>query len=102
MLRWYQANHNPAAIASTRIRRGTCPLLRVPVLGIWPTRDGALTEAQMTASSEFVADPGLWRYERLEGAGHWAQRDAPERLSALLVGFLGEAGAAPPRPQARL
>ena len=97
MLRWYRANHNPAAIASTRVRRGACPPLRVPVLGVWPSGDGVVEESQMAASGAFVADPALWRYERLEGAGHWAQRDAPERLSRLLLGFLGGGGGARPR-----
>ena len=29
-----------------------------------------------------------WRYERIEGAGHWMQLDAPDRVSELLVEFL--------------
>lgn len=32
---------------------------------------------------------GKWRYERVEGAGHWIPRDAPDRLNALLLDFLG-------------
>jgi pimeloyl-ACP methyl ester carboxylesterase len=89
-LRWYRANHSPAAIASTRIRHGACPLLAMPVMGVWPSSDGVLAEAQMTASAGFVADLRLWRYERLEGAGHWAQRDAPNELNKLLLSFLGQ------------
>lgn len=64
------------------------PQLRLPVLGVWSSGDKALTEAQMAASAGYVA-PGLWRYERLEGAGHWMARDAPERVTALLLDFLG-------------
>ena len=31
----------------------------------------------MTGSAEYVV--GEWRYERIEGASHWLQLDAPER-----------------------
>jgi pimeloyl-ACP methyl ester carboxylesterase len=40
----------------------------------------------MLGSGEHVTGP--WRYERLEGAGHWLQLDAPERLNELLIEFL--------------
>ncbi len=40
----------------------------------------------MTASSARVA--GSWRYERLEGPGHWIPVDVPDRLSRLLLDFL--------------
>ena len=56
------------------------------MLGVWSTNDPALTEAQMTDSAGQVAGP--WRYERLDGAGHWLQLDAPERVNALLLDFL--------------
>lgn len=52
--------------------------------------DSALTEAQMTVSAQYVA-PGRWRYHRVEGAGHWLQRDCPARLNAMLLEFLREA-----------
>ena len=31
---------------------------------------------------------GTFRYERVEGAGHWLQLEAPEAVNALLVDFL--------------
>jgi len=31
---------------------------------------------------------GSWRYERLEGAGHFIPLEEPERLNALLLDFL--------------
>ena len=40
----------------------------------------------MTDSAENVAGP--WRYERLEGPGHWMQLDAPDQVNALLTDFL--------------
>ena len=40
----------------------------------------------MTESGAHV--DGTWRYERIEGAGHWMQLDAPERVNELLLDFL--------------
>jgi pimeloyl-ACP methyl ester carboxylesterase len=40
----------------------------------------------MTDSAENVA--GKWRYERLDGPGHWLQLDAPDQVNSLLLGFL--------------
>jgi pimeloyl-ACP methyl ester carboxylesterase len=40
----------------------------------------------MTDSAANVAGP--WRYERLDGPGHWIQLETPERLTALLLDFL--------------
>jgi hypothetical protein len=41
----------------------------------------------MMHSSEFVKGP--WRYERIEGAGHWLTIDASELVNTLLLDFLG-------------
>jgi pimeloyl-ACP methyl ester carboxylesterase len=62
------------------------PPVRAQTLGVWSSGDFALTEAQMTRSAEHVAGP--WRYERLEGPGHWMQLEAPDRVNALLLDFL--------------
>ena len=62
------------------------PPVRMPVLGIWSDGDRFLTEAQMRASASLVEGP--WRYERVTSAGHWLQLEAPERVNALLLGFL--------------
>ena len=48
--------------------------------------DDYLIERGMTESGAHVA--GRWRYERIEGAGHWMQLDAPDRVNALLLDFL--------------
>ena len=40
----------------------------------------------MTASAKYVAGP--WRYERVEGPGHWMQWEAPDKVNALLLDFL--------------
>jgi hypothetical protein len=42
----------------------------------------------MTGSAAHVAGP--WRYERLDGVGHWMQLEAPEVVNALLLDFLGQ------------
>jgi pimeloyl-ACP methyl ester carboxylesterase len=31
---------------------------------------------------------GAWRYERLDGPGHWMQLEAPDRVNQLLLDFL--------------
>jgi len=92
-LSWYRANiplPRPRLPRRSRSGGGTRRPRRpvtCPVMGVWSTGDPVLTEEQMTGTARFVAGP--WRYERLEGAGHWVPVDAAERLSALLVDFLG-------------
>jgi pimeloyl-ACP methyl ester carboxylesterase len=53
---------------------------------VWSSGDFALTENQMTGSSAYVSGP--WRYERIEGPGHWMQLEAPDKVNALLLDFL--------------
>ena len=45
-------------------------------MGVWTTGDLACIEIQMTDSAENV---GPWRYERLDGLGHWMQLEGPGR-----------------------
>ncbi len=83
-LNWYRANMPPRVLgepppASSR----PC---RPPTMGVWSTGDFALTEEQMTDSAGHVAGP--WRYERMEGPGHWMQLDAPDAVNELLLDFL--------------
>jgi pimeloyl-ACP methyl ester carboxylesterase len=82
-LNWYRANVPPESWVDPPL---VLPPVQAPTMGVWSTRDMALTETQMTDSAENVAGP--WRYERLDGAGHWLQLDAPEPLNALLLDFL--------------
>jgi pimeloyl-ACP methyl ester carboxylesterase len=86
-LNLYRANLPPESLVS-----GTIPVppVEAPTMGVWSSGDMALTEAQMTASAEFVK--GTWRYERLDGIGHWIPLDAPERLTELLLDFLPAPG----------
>jgi pimeloyl-ACP methyl ester carboxylesterase len=62
------------------------PPVTVPTMGVWSSGDFALLEEGMTGSARYVTGP--WRYEHVEGAGHWLQLDAPATVSALLLDFL--------------
>ncbi len=61
--------------------------VKVPVMGIWSSRDVALTQEQMRDSSQYVAE--TFRYERIEGADHWLQLTAADQVNALLLDFFG-------------
>lgn len=74
--------------------RSDWPSVRVPVYGLWSSKDAYLAEMQMRQSRRYVTAP--WRYDRVEGVGHWMQLDAPERVNALLLAELAAA-----RPPAR-
>ncbi len=82
-LQWYRANLPPDRLVGPPLE---LPPVVAPTLGIWGTRDAALTEVQMTGSAAHVTGP--WRYERIEGAGHWMQLDHPEEVNRLLLDFL--------------
>jgi pimeloyl-ACP methyl ester carboxylesterase len=82
-LNWYRANVHPRVLIEPP---PTLPPVAVPTLGVWSSGDFALTEAQMTGSEQFVdAD---WRYERIEGPGHWMQLEAPDEVNRLLLDYL--------------
>jgi pimeloyl-ACP methyl ester carboxylesterase len=81
---WYRANAHPKTVVNPP---PDLPPISCPVMGIWSSRDVALTEAQMTGSEAYVDGP--WRYERIDGAGHWMQLDAADTVNGLLLDFLG-------------
>ena len=39
----------------------------------------------MSGSAAYVTGP--WRYERVEGAGHWLQLEQPDIVTKLLLDF---------------
>ena len=82
-LNWYRANASPQRELE---RRPPLPAVAAPTLGMWSTGDNYLTEDRVLRSGEWVTGP--WRYERIEGASHWLQLDAPERVNELLLEFL--------------
>jgi pimeloyl-ACP methyl ester carboxylesterase len=83
-LNWYRANGAPAQELD---RTRPFPAVAAPTLGIWSSGDRYLLEEGMLSSAKHVT--GDWRYERIEGASHWLQLDAPERTNELLIEFLG-------------
>ncbi|MBB4914158.1 alpha/beta fold hydrolase [Streptosporangium saharense] len=62
------------------------PPLQVPTLGVWSSRDPFLTEEAMIGTAAYVNAP--WRYERVDGAGHWLQLEASDRVNDLLLTHL--------------
>jgi pimeloyl-ACP methyl ester carboxylesterase len=82
-LNWYRANLAPSTLVDAPIE---LPAVSAPTMGIWSSGDMALLESQMTGSSAHVKGP--WRYERIDGAGHWMQLEQPDTVNALLVDFL--------------
>jgi len=97
-LNWYRANLAPRL----ELEPGPLlPLVAAPTLGLWSTGDRYLTEDRMVGSAEHVTGP--WRYARIEGASHWMQLDATERVNDLLLEFLVESELpAFPRTPARI
>ena len=82
-LNYYRANVPPESF----LRGGLeLPPIQAPTMGVWSSRDLALTEKQMTNSAANVA--GRWRYERLDGPGHWLQLEVPDQVNRLLIDFL--------------
>ena len=82
-LNYYRANVGPESFIAPPME---LPPVQAPTMGVWSSGDIALTEQQMTDSKLNMAGP--WRYERLDGPGHWMQLEAPERVNALLLDFL--------------
>jgi pimeloyl-ACP methyl ester carboxylesterase len=85
-LNWYRANVPAHSWIS---EPPDLPAVQSPTMGIWSTGDIALSEDQMTGSQKHVSGP--WRYERVEGAGHWMQLEEPERVNELLLDFFATA-----------
>jgi len=78
-LNYYRANFKPAS--------GQRPLpVDVPVMGVWSEHDPALGEQQMLDSREQCR--AGFRYERIDGVGHWMQLSGADRLNALLLDFV--------------
>jgi pimeloyl-ACP methyl ester carboxylesterase len=82
-LNWYRANVPPQSWVDPPL---ALPPVQATTLGVWSSGDFALTEQQMTGSAAHVTGP--WRYERLDGPGHWMQLEAPDRVNELLIDFL--------------
>ena len=84
-LNWYRANLSPEKELAQPV---PIPVTSVPSLGIWSSGDPYLTEKPMLATEAYVT--GGWRYERIEGAGHWVQLDAADQVNGLLIDFFSK------------
>jgi pimeloyl-ACP methyl ester carboxylesterase len=75
-----------AALAWYRARgaiRGPLGPIHVPTLYIWGDADDTVGRVAAEGTRDFVAAP--YRFEVLEGVGHFAADQAPERVSALVL-----------------
>lgn len=96
--RYRRAFHRPGTLTAAinyyraAVRRNPLEALRgdgriaCPTLLIWGERDRALGVELSEGLERWVPDI---RVERLPDASHWVQNDAPERVNALLLEFLG-------------
>ncbi len=82
-LNWYRANMPVQRLLGPSL---PLPPVAAPTMGVFGTADVALTEDAMVKSASRVSGP--WRYERLEGIGHFVPLDAPDQLNKLLLDFL--------------
>jgi pimeloyl-ACP methyl ester carboxylesterase len=78
-LNWYRA-------ADLTLTEGLGPIT-VPTMYVWSTLDPALGREAAEATARFVEGP--YRFEVLDGVGHWVSEQVPEQLNALLLDHLG-------------
>jgi pimeloyl-ACP methyl ester carboxylesterase len=82
-LNWYRAS-------GIELLDGLGPVT-VPTMHIWSTDDPALGPEGAYATGDHVDGP--YRFEVLEGVGHWIPELAPEACTALLLDHLAQADA---------
>jgi len=80
-LNWYRANLR-------RVLFRPWENCAVPTLGVWSSGDHFLAEDQMRDSQRRMQAP--WRYERIEGAGHWLPLEQPERVAELALQWFAQ------------
>lgn len=56
-----------------------------PTLVVWGLRDAALSESCLEGVERYVRD---LRIELLPGVSHWTPEEAPEKVNALILGFV--------------
>ena len=54
---------------------------KIPVLGIWSTKDSFLSEDQMADSEKYM--DANWKFVKIEGGGHWLPIDEAAQLFKL-------------------
>ncbi|KNC53524.1 alpha/beta fold family Hydrolase [Thecamonas trahens ATCC 50062] len=72
------------AVPSPRLREALRAPLQIPVLIIWGTEDKALGTQLLAGIERYVKDV---RIELIDGASHWVQVDAADRVNELILGF---------------
>jgi pimeloyl-ACP methyl ester carboxylesterase len=82
-LNWYRG-------ADLTLLDGLGPITS-PTLYVWSTEDPALGREAAEATGQHVAGP--YRFEVLDGVGHWIAEQVPDRLDALLLDHLASAPA---------
>lgn len=66
--------------------------ITTPTMFAWSTEDPALGRVAAEETAAHVVGP--YRFEVLDGVGHWVPEHAPEQLNALLLSHLSAAGSA--------
>ena len=79
MVNWYRA-----AFRSRALERDW-PVIDTPTLMIWGLQDIALDPVTLEGTDAYVRNLTL---ERIEDASHWVQQDVPDRVNAILDGWL--------------
>jgi 3-oxoadipate enol-lactonase len=77
-----------AALAETDLRDSTARL-RLPVLAIAGSEDGSTPPDLVRETADSIAGA---RFELVRGSGHIPCVEAPEKVAALISGFLKEQG----------
>lgn len=90
-LNYYRASplHPPSADApgAAALTLDPAPFtVRVPTLVIWGERDHALLPGLLDGLEQYVPD---LRIERIAEGTHWVVHEYPERVNALIRGFIG-------------
>lgn len=85
-LNWYRAV-TPADAAAWV---GGGSRVGVPTLYVWGDADAALGRVAAEGTASFVDGP--YRFEVLEGVGHWVPEEVPDELSRLLLEHLAAHG----------
>ncbi len=94
MLNWYRASavQVPAMDATPErpaFLNGPFPPLKMPTLVIWGLEDKALLPVQLDGLEVLVPDLTL---KKLEGVGHFAPWEAPDRVTDAMRDWLGQHG----------
>jgi pimeloyl-ACP methyl ester carboxylesterase len=77
-LNWYRA-------ADLTLVQGLGPIT-MPTMYVWSTEDPALGREPAEATGAHVAGP--YRFEVLEGVGHWVPEAVPDQMNSLLIDHL--------------